>query len=188
MEFDLATEQGFYGPEDDPDSEYFQVEAGKEDMVITFESCRDQGDIFYAYRPANFNSGDFLDRAYDDPDVYPNSDTRVIPDFPIAEGSYEEVPLTFYSARSEESRESDAAVEVSLEESRGKERVRWVNVKADPEFEYGDYDNEIWYIGEEIEKEPIVHYLSQDPTDMEEMASLVDEVQELFNQHEFEKF
>ena len=188
VDFDLATESKVYGPEEDPEQEFFRIEASREGFELIFNRAEGSSYDFYARRPADFSNEEFLETVYEDPEVYPNSDVNVCPDFPIGEGPYQEIPLTVYAARGEDRREQDAIVEISLEESMEEEKVRWVNLEQESAVNDQGFENEVWYIGPDFDRSPVVRYLSQDPVERVELEELLDEVEEIFNAHEFRSF
>ena len=185
MGFDLSTESGAYGRATDQ-GEYFRVIADSDDVSIVFHSAVDSTYEFYARRPADLTNDDFLDSLKDDARVFPDSDVDVVPEFPIGKGPYEDTCFSFYAARRPEERHSDAIVEVSLgEEDVRDEKVRWVNRHKETDGE-AEYQSEVWYIGEEIDEQPILHYLSHGSLDESELSDLLPEVRDILSEHDFD--
>ncbi len=179
MHFDMAMERGEYGA---GEGEFFRVEAVSEDLDVIFHSAKEGSYDFFARRPVDMSNDDFLEEVYDDPEVYPSSEVTVCPDFPISEGPYQNVPLTFYAARTREERNSDAIVEVSLDENISDEKMRWVNLEQDPAIDEPSYSGEIWYIGPEPDLETITRYFSQEPLQEQEAEQLTGEMTQVLEE------
>lgn len=184
MHFELATQTGFYGFEEDPSEEYFRVEASNEDVFFTFNASGTGPHDFYVRRQVNVDNNEFVEALNDDPHVYPDSDVTVVPEFPIGKDPYEDTVFTMYQVMDEERRKSDAIVDVSLEDP--SDKVRWVNLEHDPQVQDPRYENEVWYIGTEIDEDSILRYLCQEPVEEEELSDLLVEVNELFALNGFE--
>lgn len=186
MNFDLATESGVYGDPENSSETYFRVEAQQSDFSIVFEKAIDSSYDVTVKRPADLDADEFLENVSGDPEVYPNSSVYVVPEFPIGDDNFEETTLMMYRTRPSSERNSDAIVDVSLDEDMGGEKVRWVNKEEEGTDEF--YSSELWYINTELRERPILDHLSQEPVDENELRELILEAEALIDDHDFDMF
>lgn len=183
MNFDLSTESGVYGDQQDPSEQYFRVCAENGDFSIVFEKAIDSTYDVTVRRPADIDADEFLENISDDSEVYTNTELYVVPEFPIGDQNFEETTLMMYGTRPSEERSDDAIVDVSLEEQMGEEKIRWINKeKEDVE---NNYSSELWYIGTDLRERPILDNLSQDPVTERELEDLLEEAEALIDMHSF---
>ena len=181
MDLDLATETGEYGSVEA--GEFFRVKATCGDTEIIFHSAEDGTYDFFARRMADMSNNEFLESVWRDPEVYPNSEVTLSPEFPIGDGTYQNLPLAIYKARNRSERESDAIVDVSLDENVSEEKVRWVNLEKDPDFQDSSYCAEIWYIGSEPDSS-ITRYFSEPPLSEEDVEEIATDMTTILNRLE----
>lgn len=187
MEFDLSTESGVYGDQSDPSQQYFRVIAENSGFSITFEKAVDSTYDVTVKRPTDLDADQFLENVSEYPDVYPNSEVYVVPEFPIGDQNFEETSMMMYSTRPSEERNDDAIVDVSLEEQMGEEKLRWVNTEKEQGKDHG-FGSEIWYINTELRERPLIDHLSQEPLSEKELEEVIGEVEALFEMHDFQNF
>lgn len=183
MNFELATESGVYGAQDDPSEEYFRVKAEYRDFSIVFEKAVGSTYDVTVKGPTDLDADDFLENISRDPEVYPNSDVYVVPEFPIGDQNFEGTTWMMYRTRPSSERGDDAIVDVSLEEEMGDEKIRWVN--KEKEGRRNSYSSKLWYIGTDIRGRPVVDHLSQDPVTEGELQEVVEEAEALIDEHSF---
>lgn len=185
MNFDIATESGVYGDQDDTSEQYFRVNAEARDFSMVFEKAIDSTYDVTVRRPADIDADEFLENISQDPEIYSNSELYVVPDFPVGDQNFEETTMMMYRTRPLSEREDDAIVEVSLGEQMGEERIRWVNrAKEDG---VNNYSSEMWYMGTDLRQRPVIDHLSQGPVSEKELQQLVEEAEFLIENHNFHR-
>lgn len=184
MNFNLSTESGFYGDADNPSEEYFRVGVEAQDFSMVIERAIDSSYDVTVRRPSDLHSDQFLENIEEDPEVYANSGVVVVPEFPVGGDDYHETKFMMYRTRPSTDRQSDAIVDIFLDEGKGDEKIRWVNREKDP-VEDDSYTAELWYIGTELRDRPVIDHLSQDPLDEKELDRILQDAEALIDEHEF---
>lgn len=183
MDFNLATESGVYESQQKSPQEFFRVEASYGDSSVIFEKAINFDYELAVRRKADVDADSFLENISDDPEVYPNSELYVVPEFPIGDQNFEKTTLMMYGVRPSDERNNDAIVEASLEEEMRDEKIRWVNLEKEGTDE--NYSSEIWYIGTDLRERLLLDHLSEEPLTESELQELVEEAEALIDTHNF---